>query len=240
MPRHHLAFALDFPSLQAAQHHLDLLAPVVGIAKIGLELFTREGPSAVRSVSASGIDVFLDLKLHDIPETVERAVSSAAELGVRFLTLHCSGGREMLLRAARRCSEHHPDLTLLGVTVLTSLDGDDLTSIGVSSPPTDQVLRLARLGWDAGLRAFVCSPREVASLRAAFPSATLVTPGIRPAGAQAHDQKRATNPADAIRAGADILVVGRPIRDAADPVACASSLVQEIDAALAGLRGNQS
>lgn len=237
MPRDNLAFALDYPSLAEAREPLRLLAPYVGIAKVGLELFTREGPEAVRAVRSSGIDVFLDLKLHDIPETVERAVASAAELGARFLTVHCCGGRSMLKRAVARAGA---DLTILGVTVLTSLDISDLLSIGVAATPEEQVLRMAHLGWDAGLRAFVCSPREVAALRAAFPDATLVTPGIRPAGADVHDQKRAATPADAIRAGADILVVGRPIRDAASPPQLAASIVDEIDAALACRTGSQS
>jgi len=236
MPRDNLAFALDYPSLDQAREPLRQLAPYVGIAKVGLELFTREGPEAVRAVRSSGIDVFLDLKLHDIPETVERAVASAVDLGVRFLTVHCTGGRTMLKRAVARAGT---DLTILGVTVLTSLDTSDLLSTGVAATPHEQVLRMAHLGWDAGVRAFVCSPKEVAALRAAFPEATLVTPGIRPAGADTHDQKRAATPADAIRAGADILVVGRPIRDASSPPQLAAAIVEEIDAALASRSGSR-
>jgi len=234
MPKQSLAFALDYPRLADATPVLSSLSSTIGFAKIGLELFTREGPDAVRQVRQAGVEVFLDLKLHDIPETVERAVASACALGVSLLTLHCSGGPAMIERAVKRCESEATGLRLLGVTVLTSLDGSDLAAVGVPSSPSEQALRLARLASSHGLHGFVCSPKEAAALRSALgPEATLVTPGIRPAGADVQDQKRAATPASAIRDGADILVVGRPIRDAADPAAVAIQIVAEVDQALA-------
>lgn len=237
MPRNHLAFAVDYPAFNDARPILERLAGIVGVAKIGLELFTRDGPDAVRAARALGFDVFLDLKLHDIPETVERAVANACALGVRFLTVHTSGGHAMLERAATRAAAENTGLTLLGVTVLTSLDQNDLASIGISASPAVQAMRLAQVGWTAGLRGYVSSPKEVASLRAALGrSAFLVTPGIRPAGAASGDQKRIATPSSAIADGADLLVVGRPIRDAADPTAAAKSIVDEIGAVLNAVR----
>ncbi len=234
MPKHNLAFALDFPNLHSAQSLLPRLAPFVGFAKIGLELFTREGPNAVRFAQQHGFDVFLDLKLHDIPETVERAVAAACALGVRLLTIHTSGGPAMIKRAVDRATKESSGLTLLGVTVLTSLDDSDLATIGCAGNASDQVLRLARLGAAAGLDAFVSSPNEVALLRAALGvRPKLVTPGIRPSGAGVQDQKRAATPERAILDGADLLVVGRPIREAADPASAAGSRLAEVDRALA-------
>lgn len=234
MPRNNLAFAVDFPSFTEAAPLLHRLCGSIGTAKIGVELFTRDGPTAVTATSALGLDVFLDLKLHDIPETVDRAVANACALGVRFLTLHASGGMAMLERAATRCAKENTGLTLLGVTVLTSLDRGDLEAIGVGLEPAAQVVRLARLAFDAGIRGFVCSANEVAGVRRALgPDVVLVTPGIRPSGASDGDQKRVATPASAISDGANLLVVGRPIRDAADPVAAANAIVAEIDMAIA-------
>ena len=234
MPRNNLAFAVDFPSFQDAEPLLQRLAPAVGVAKIGLELFTRDGPRAVRLASSLGFEVFLDLKLHDIPETVERAVANACALGVRYLTLHTAGGRAMLERAALRCEKENTGLRLLAVTVLTSLDRSDLASLGIDVEPAQQVLRLATLAHGAGIRGFVCSAREVAQVRQALgPHPILVTPGIRPSGTSAEDQKRVATPASAIADGANVLVVGRPIRDAADPVAAAQAIITEIDRTLA-------
>jgi len=234
MPKESLAFALDFPTLADALPTLDSLSGLIGFAKIGLELFTREGPDAVRRTRAAGTEVFLDLKLHDIPETVERAVSAACSLDVRLLTIHCSGGPAMIERAVQRAAADASGLKLVGVTVLTSLDAADLEAVGVHAPPAEQVVRLAAMAWKAGLRAFVCSPREVGALRTALgPEATLVTPGIRLSGAATHDQKRAATPGSAILDGADILVVGRPIRDALAPRDVARQIVAEVDAALA-------
>jgi orotidine-5'-phosphate decarboxylase len=181
-----------------------------------------------------GCDVFLDLKLHDIPATVDGAVARACELGVKYLTVHASGGGAMLEAAVKRAAKDAPGLTILAVTVLTSLDDADLAAAGIPRSATEHVVGLARLAHDAGVRGFVCSPAEITPLRAALGNeVVLVTPGIRPAGAAAGDQKRVGTPGDAIRAGASVLVVGRPIRDAADPAAAARQVLAEIAAAQA-------
>lgn len=232
-PRLRLAFALDYPNLEAARQGAARVVESVGILKIGLELFVKEGPLATRLGAELGCEVFLDLKLHDIPETVERAVASAAELGVRYLTLHASGGPRMLERAATRARQENPNLTLLAVTVLTSLDEADLRATGVEASPAAHALRLARLARDTGIGGLVCSSAEVAALRREVgPDLVLVTPGIRPAGnASSDDQKRVGTPEAAIRAGASVLVVGRPIRDAADPPSAARAILDEISGA---------
>ncbi len=231
--RERLVFPLDFPTLADARRAAETIAPGVGVLKVGLELFVREGPEAARIGRDFGRDVFLDLKLHDIPETVERAVASAAALGVRYLTLHAAGGAAMVGRAVAQAARAASPLTLLAVTVLTSLDAADLAAQGIPGSARDHVIRLARAAWDAGARGFVCSPAEVRAMREALgPEALLVTPGIRPAGADAGDQKRVATPASAIADGADLLVVGRPIRDAADPRAAADAVVAEIARAL--------
>jgi orotidine-5'-phosphate decarboxylase len=199
------------------------------VLKIGLELFVREGPASVALGRELGCDVFLDLKLHDIPETVERAVAAAGALGARFLTLHASGGPRMLEAAARRATRENTGLVLLAVTVLTSLDAEDLAATGVAGDTAAQVLRLAQLARQAGVNGLVCSVAEVARLRAELgPAAVLVTPGIRLQGAGSDDQKRTGSPAEAVRAGSNVLVVGRPIRDAADPRAAARHVLLEI------------
>ncbi len=210
---------------------LKRLSGTVRWVKVGLEMFTACGPDCVRQVADAGFDVFLDLKLHDIPNTVARAVESAAKLPIRMLTLHTAGGREMLSRAVQAQRDHAPDLLLLGVTVLTSLSASDLAAVGVVDAPSAQVVRLGRLAVDAGLRGLVCSPLEIAPLRAALPAdVALVTPGIRPRDSGADDQSRVMTPADAARAGASYLVVGRPIFNAADPVAAARAILSELGA----------
>ncbi len=235
--RERLVFPLDFPTLDEARRAAELLAPAVGVLKVGLELFVREGPAAARLGQISPSlrrDVFLDLKLHDIPETVERAVAGAGALGVRYLTVHAAGGTAMLAGAVAAAARAPTPLTLLAVTVLTSLDAADLAAQGIAGSTSEHVLRLARLAWDAGVRGFVASAAEAGALRRALgPDAILVTPGIRPAGAAAGDQKRVATPAQAIADGADLLVVGRPIRDAADPLGAAGAVVAEIQRALA-------
>jgi orotidine-5'-phosphate decarboxylase len=223
-PAHRLAVALDFPSWNEALPSAERLAPEVGCLKVGLELFLREGPAVVREASRLA-PVFLDLKLHDIPQTVDHATASALASGARLLTLHAASGHAALQRAARR-AEGSP-LTPVAVTVLTSLDADDLRRIGVINDPSTQVLCLARLAWEAGIRAFVTSPREVGLLRQEFPGALLITPGIR-AEAGGDDQQRTARARDAIAAGSDLLVVGRPLRQAADPVQAARALAEEI------------
>ena len=232
--RDQLAFALDYPTLAEARAGAERVRDVVGFLKIGLELFVAEGPAAVRLGSELGSKVFLDLKLHDIPETVERAVATASQLGASLLTLHAAGGPRMLEAAATRAEREGTGLKLLAVTVLTSLDAADLLATGVSASPAEHVLRLGKLARASGIHGLVCSTAEVAALRRALgPEAILVTPGIRPAGAAAGDQKRVGTPASALRDGSSLLVVGRPIRDAADPAAAARSILAEMSGALA-------
>ncbi len=232
-----LAYALDFPSFAQAEEGATRVAHSVGVLKIGLELFVSEGPRAVSLGQKLGCDVFLDLKLHDIPETVERAVAAAAGHGVRYLTLHAAGGPKMLAAAARRAERENTGLILLAITVLTSLDAADLAAIGVdaNTDPSAHALRLAKLAHEQGIPGMVCSAAEVGVLRTALgPAAVLVTPGIRSANsAGADDQKRTGTPESAIRAGSSLLVVGRPIRDAADPAAAASAICDEIQRASA-------
>ena len=233
--RDKLAYALDFPSFAQAEEGAARVAQAVGVLKVGLELFVSEGPRAVTLGQKLGCDVFLDLKLHDIPETVERAVAAAAGHGVRYLTLHAAGGPKMLAAAARRAERENTGLVLLAITVLTSLDAADLAAVGIGSDPGAHALRLAKLAHEQGIPGMVCSTAEVSALRAALgPTAVLVTPGIRPAtGAVADDQKRTGTPTSAITAGSSLLVVGRPIRDAADPAAAASAICDEIQRASA-------
>ena len=209
-----------------------MVAPHVGILKVGLELFIKEGPAAVEMAHGLGAKVFLDLKLHDIPATVERAVSTAVDLGVDYLTLHACGGPGMLRQAVARVQNRHSALRLLAVTVLTSMDRADLEATGVAADPAAQVSRLARLAIDEGVSGLVCSAQELGPLRSEFGAdPILVTPGIRPRGSDAGDQKRVATPAEAIRAGASLIVVGRPIRDATDPAAAAQAIAAEVHAA---------
>jgi orotidine-5'-phosphate decarboxylase len=224
-----LILVLDAPSVRPLVPVLKRLAGTVRWAKVGLELFTAEGPDSVREVAGLGYEVFLDLKLHDIPNTVARAVESAARLPVRMLTVHASGGREMMRAAVGAQQQAGPGLLLLGVTVLTSLGGGDLADLGVAGSPGSQVLRLARLAVGSGLRGLVCSPLELPNLRAQLPSdLKLVAPGIRPAGAETHDQRRVMTPGEAVRAGASYIVVGRPILQAGDPVEAALAVLAEM------------
>ncbi len=207
----------------------------VGMLKVGLELFIEAGPRAVAIGDEAGRPVFLDLKLHDIPETVDRAVARASALGVRMLTVHASGGPEMLRRAVERARNDGKGLEIVAVTVLTSLDIDDLHAVGITEDLVSHAERLARVAWEQGVRAFVCSPHEAARLRATLgPSATLITPGVRPAGSPGNDdQKRTLSAQEAIEAGANWVVVGRPIRDAADPLEAAKAIAAEAAIALA-------
>ncbi|HEY4117553.1 MAG TPA: orotidine-5'-phosphate decarboxylase [Byssovorax sp.] len=233
--RARLVFPLDYATVEAARAGACAVADGVGVLKIGLELFTQAGPQAIALCAELERPVFLDLKLHDIPATVERAVTAAAARGVRYLTVHASGGAAMLERAARAAARAERPMTLLAVTVLTSLDARDLATIGVAAAPEDHAVRLAKLAFDVGVRGFVCSAAEVARLRRELGrDALLVTPGIRPAGGDAGDQKRVATPARAVCDGADLLVVGRPIRDAMDPLAAARGVVAEIEAAERG------
>lgn len=227
--RDRIAVALDVSNLEEARALAEQVAPHVGVLKVGLELFVRFGVEAVNVVAPVGLPIFLDLKLHDIPETVARSVASARSLGVRFLTVHASGGAKMLQAAAKAAGD---ELTLLGVTVLTSITPADLASLGVSAPLEEHARALARSCRDAGVGGLITSALEVEALRREVPNLLLVTPGIRPSGAQAQDQARVATPAEAIRRGADLLVVGRPIRDAASPREAAAALEREIESAL--------
>ncbi|SDG30703.1 orotidine-5'-phosphate decarboxylase [Limimonas halophila] len=210
-------------------HAERLAAAVHGYAglKLGSEFFTAHGPEGVRAV-AGDAPVFLDLKFHDIPNTVAGAVRAAAPMQPCWLTVHASGGREMMAAAVQAAHRGEPPVGVLAVTVLTSLDDGDLSRLGQATPSLDQVRRLAALAAEAGVDGLVCSPREIEVVRAEVgPDLTLVVPGIRPAGSDAGDQKRAATPADAVAAGADILVVGRPVTRAADPGAAARAIAAE-------------
>jgi orotidine-5'-phosphate decarboxylase len=220
-----IAFALDFATIDEARAAAREVAPAIGMIKIGLELFVHAGPSIVALGREVDRPVFVDLKLHDIPETVERAVAQVSALGAHLVTVHASGGRTMLRRAVERARAEGERVAICAVTILTSLDEADLGDIGFAgASPGAAAEKLARLAFDEGVRWFVCSPAEVASLRAALGNdAVLVTPGVRPnpsgvpqrlGAAPSSDQKRVATPEQAIRDGADWVVVGRPIRDA--------------------------
>lgn len=221
--------ALDFPSRDAALALAERLDPKLCRVKVGKELFTRSGPAVVETLQAKGFEVFLDLKFHDIPNTTAMAVKAAAELGVWMVNVHCSGG----LRMMAACREELDKLTgrkplLIGVTVLTSMEQDDLAGIGLDIAPQEQVLRLAGLAAQAGMDGLVCSAQEAPALKAAQPALQLVTPGIRPAGSAADDQRRILTPAKALAAGSDYLVIGRPISQAADPAQALAAIAGEL------------
>jgi orotidine-5'-phosphate decarboxylase len=234
-PHRRIVLPLDVPSMTDAVNLASDLHEHVGVMKVGLELFMACGTHILSMGQELGLDVFLDLKLHDIPNTVAGAVRRAAELDVQFLTVHASGGPAMLKAAVEAAPE---GMTVLAVTVLTSLAADDLERMGVEG--MDQLsdrsecvryhaLRLARMARECGVRGFVCSPLEVGALRQEFgPEAVLVVPGIRPAGSDKQDQSRVATPAAAVRDGADYIVVGRPIREAEDPVRAARTIAEEI------------
>jgi len=227
-----LIVALDVPTADDALRLVDRLAGRVSFFKVGSQLFTAAGPEIVRALVARNLRVFLDLKYHDIPNTVAAAVKSAAGLGVSLLTLHGLGGRAMLEAAASARPEG--PLRLLAVTVLTSHDEASLAQIGLAGALSDSVRRLARLARDAGIDGVVASPLEAGLLREACGKGFLiVTPGVRPAGAQAGDQSRLATPAGALSAGADYLVVGRPITDATDPAEAATGIVREMESVTA-------
>lgn len=212
--------ALDFADAAAASALVDRLAPETCRLKVGKELFTAAGPEFVRMLVARGFEVFLDLKFHDIPNTVAAACRAAAGLGVWMLNVHASGGRRMMVAAQEALASLPQPPLLIAVTVLTSMSAEDLSEVGVSVAPADQVLRLAHLAQQCKLEGVVCSAREAAALRAALgESFRLVTPGIRPANAEAGDQRRVMTPMEALQAGASDLVIGRPITAAPDPLA---------------------
>ena len=231
--RHRLIIALDVSSAAEAVRMAEKLRGHVGVFKVGSQLFTAEGPVVARHLAALGEKVFLDLKFHDIPNTVHAAAWEAARMGVTMLNVHASGGRKMMEAAfegSREGSAGRDRPLVLAVTVLTSLGADDLGAIGLDGGAERAAIRLARLAQQAGLDGVVSSPREIAAIRRTCgPNFVIVTPGIRPAAAAADDQTRIATPEEAIRAGADYLVVGRPITAAADPVAAAGAVVVEME-----------
>jgi orotidine-5'-phosphate decarboxylase len=229
-PQDKIIIALDVPGTEEALRLLDLLGEPPALCKIGLELFTSCGPSIVKAVRDRGSEVFLDLKFHDIPNTAAHAVRSAAALGVAMTTLHASGGPVMLEAAAKAAQDAgRTDLLLLAVTVLTSMDSAQLSATGVGAEPVDQVLRLATLASESGIGGIVCSPLEIAPVRAALGNTLrIVTPGVRPSWAASGDQKRVMTPADALRSGADWLVIGRPVTAAGNPSEAYARVVSEI------------
>jgi orotidine-5'-phosphate decarboxylase len=232
--RNPIIVALDVPTGDQAMKLVEQLAPVSGGFKVGSQLFTSAGPDIVRRIRALGAPVFLDLKFHDIPNTVAQGVAAAVELGVQMLTVHISGGRDMIKAAELAAQEsawklgHTPPL-VLGVTVLTSLDSNALSELGFDPNVARQVRRFANMANKAGLRGLVCSPLELAELRQMLPaSMQLVTPGIRVEGEKGDDQRRTLSPREAMQAGATWLVIGRPIYAAENPRAAAEKLLQSL------------
>jgi orotidine-5'-phosphate decarboxylase len=221
-----IAVALDTGDLATATRWAQAVAPHVSTLKVGLELFCAEGPGAVEKIRASADSaMFLDLKLHDIPATVAGAARSVGAVSPDFLTVHASGGPAMVAAAV----DALPNTKITAITILTSLTAADLDRLGIAGPPADAVVRLASLAVDAGARALVCSPQEVALLRAAVgPSVTLITPGVRPAGADLNDQARVATPEQALADGADLVVIGRPITGADDPAGAAASIAASL------------
>lgn len=219
--------ALDVPTRAEAVRLVEQLRPQISIFKVGLQLYTAEGPEMVRTILEAGARVFLDLKLHDIPNTVARAVEAAGELGVHMLTIHLSGGRAMIAAAVAARKE---SLALLGVTVLTSMDQSALRETGVEADLGQHVLRLAQLGTEGGIAGLVASPHEVKLLRDRLHAQIqLVVPGVRPTWAKAADQKRVMTPGETLRAGADYLVIGRPITGHPDPLEAVVKICAELD-----------
>jgi orotidine-5'-phosphate decarboxylase len=229
--KNRIIVALDTDSPEAALAAVSVLSGEVGLFKVGMELFPRGGPGLIDRIRAKGAEVFLDLKFHDIPNTVAGAVKSAVALGVKFATVHASGGRAMLAAAAEAAAGS--GTTILAVTVLTSLDDADLASVGFALPAAEAVDRLAGLAVAAGIGGIVCSAREAAAVRSRVgKGVVLVTPGVRLPEDSAGDQKRVVTPFEAVRAGANYIVVGRPITKAADPVAAARKFAAEAGRAL--------
>lgn len=227
--QHKIIVALDFPDAASALALVDRLDPALCRLKVGKELFTVAGPDLVRALVARGYEVFLDLKFHDIPNTVAAACRAAAGLGVWMMNVHAAGGRRMMQAAREALAELPQRPLLIGVTVLTSMSAEDLAETGIAAEPADQVMRLASLTQACGLDGVVCSAQEAALLRQRLgEDFRLVTPGIRPAGSEAGDQRRVMTPTQAIAAGATDLVIGRPITAAADPVKVLQSINDEI------------
>ncbi|TPE48017.1 orotidine-5'-phosphate decarboxylase [Maribrevibacterium harenarium] len=225
-----IVVALDYPTLDAALAMAQRLDPTLCRVKVGKELFTTAGPAILDGLHKLGFDVFLDLKFHDIPNTVAKAVEVAARQGVWMVNVHASGGRRMMEASANALASINDHNTLLiAVTVLTSMDQSDLAEIGLDIPPQEQVMRLARLAHSSGMHGVVCSAQEATMLSAALgKDFVLVTPGIRPAGSDVGDQKRIMTPTEAMSAGSHYLVMGRPITQAAEPIAVLETVNREL------------
>jgi orotidine-5'-phosphate decarboxylase len=221
--------ALDFPEKAAALNLVEQLDPSRCRLKVGKEMFTRLGPDFVEGLAGKGFDVFLDLKFHDIPNTVAAACSAACDLGVWMMNVHASGGRRMMEAAREAIEKSSQSPLLIAVTVLTSLSEEDIKEVGYTGTPAENVMRLATLASHSGMDGVVCSPKEVTSLRESLgKDFALVTPGIRPAGSAADDQRRTLTPAEAIAAGSSYLVIGRPITQADDPMSVLLTIESEI------------
>ncbi|WP_407363120.1 orotidine-5'-phosphate decarboxylase [Pseudomonas luteola] len=221
--------ALDFPTAEGALALADQLDPAQCRVKVGKELFTSHGRPVIEALHARGFEVFLDLKFHDIPNTTAMAVKAAAEQGVWMVNVHCSGGLRMMTACRETLDTlSGPKPLLIGVTVLTSMEREDLAGIGLDIDPKEQVLRLAGLAERAGMDGLVCSAQEASSLKAAHPSLQLVTPGIRPAGSALDDQRRILTPREALNAGSDYLVIGRPISRASEPAAALTAILADL------------
>lgn len=226
-----IILALDKENIKELEKVLDPLKGELKWVKVGLQLFTKYGPGVVDLFANKGFSIFLDLKLHDIPNTVASAVKSLRDLPIGMLTIHASGGSEMIQSAVQAAEETNPKLLILGVTVLTSMNQEALNEVGVLKSPLEQVSSLAKMGSQSGLKGLVCSPLEVEPLRKKMGDGpVLVTPGIRPTGSEVQDQKRIMTPAKAVEAGSSYMVIGRPILQAADPLAAFHAIVNEIDA----------
>jgi orotidine-5'-phosphate decarboxylase len=237
--RERLIVALDVESAAGARKMVAALDGAVSTYKVGMQLFTAEGPMVVRDLVSSGKQVFLDLKYHDIPNTVAGAVREAAQLGVSMLTVHSSGGEKMLRAASEAARTANPSLLVLAVSVLTSFGDHDLAQVGVEAGLEDQVLRLSEMSLRAGCGGVVASAREAFTLRRRLgTSFALVTPGVRPAGAGHQDQARVVTPAEAVAAGASHIVVGRPITEAKDPVRAAQQILQQMEDAAVQVSGS--
>lgn len=221
--------ALDYANASAALTLIDQLDPALCRVKVGKELFTREGPSVVKAIQSRGFEVFLDLKFHDIPNTVASAVHAAADLGVWMVNVHASGGKRMMIAARERLQLHNHATLLIAVTVLTSSERSDLADIGLDIEPIDQVRRLAQLTANCGLDGVVCSAQEATLLRQTHQKPfALVTPGIRPEGSATDDQRRIMTPQQAIEVGVDYMVIGRPITQAKEPIAALKAILASI------------
>lgn len=224
-----LIIALDYSSLDAALCMADQLDPKRCRVKVGKELFTRSGPAVLEALHGRGFEIFLDLKFHDIPNTVAGAVQAAAEQGVWMVNVHASGGRKMMEAAAKRLDDHRLNTHLIAVTVLTSMQAEDLHEVGIAVTPEEHVLRLAALTQQSGLGGVVCSAQEAAQIKALCGNDFLkVTPGIRPSFAAANDQQRIMTPSNALNAGSTHLVIGRPVTQAAEPMMALAAIEAEL------------